>query len=88
MFALLPRTLPQNRGYLDDYLIYWWDFITKLWMSVPDISDSEYPEEPFSEFVRHEEERLRDSLEKVSWHIEAPDTLQILAGGPLEHVSS
>ena len=88
MFAIRPQVHPKNRHAVDWYLQTVWKKITTLTASFDPTYQDESLEKRFKSFVEAEEERLREGLELVKYHIDATDTLWLVTGpGCIENVS-
>ena len=85
----IPTVLPRNRNAVDKYFTVWW-WLTLL-IDAMDAGIQEREEvalrSRFQEYIDLEEERIHQNLKKVSYHIDASDTLSLILGpGRLEKV--
>ncbi len=89
MFAIRPLINPANRYIVDAYLRTVWKRVSTLTLS---LAPGSYPSSlraHFRSYVHSEEERLRDGLKTVQYHIDGIDTLSLIVGpGRIEKVPS
>ncbi|KAJ6536683.1 hypothetical protein DFH09DRAFT_1324429 [Mycena vulgaris] len=80
MFAIMPRILPANRAYANEYLDLVYRGVTSLESAIGPCFITESLQEKFRSCVEAEESRLRANLRDVRYDIDAHDTLELVMG--------
>lgn len=89
MYSMVPYLLPENRRWAGYYLFVVFKFVAQVIYGLEYPNEApEYLEEKFSAYVTYEEDRIRKSLELVKYDIDAVDTVQVIANGRIEKVST
>ena len=79
----------ENRHSVDYYLRTVWPAAFELTQSLRPATAPENLEDRFSDFTKHEEERIRKNLAAIRFDIDAIDTVYVVAGpGRIEKVSA
>ncbi|KAJ7315149.1 hypothetical protein DFH08DRAFT_422699 [Mycena albidolilacea] len=94
MIAITADVLPPNRARVDKYMIsrsfHVVDLVVRAVLSDWDenTDNDEALMSCFTDYMQSEEEHLTNGLERFAWEIDAPNTLQLIAGtGRVERVS-
>ena len=93
MYAAAQRVLPTNRAIVDNFLgCYALTEVDRMLCGVHDILDTSYSDftlyEEFSGYVDKEQARMKRTLSKISYNIDAPNALSLITGkGQLDKAS-
>lgn len=89
MYAMRDQVLPVNRAGVEYYVRLTWIVASELTKSLraPAIVIPDYAEEKFGEYVRFEEDRIRNNLIGIKYDIDALETVYGVVGpGRIEKV--
>ncbi|KAJ6588466.1 hypothetical protein B0H19DRAFT_1099542 [Mycena capillaripes] len=80
MFAIMPKILPANKSFVDDYIETVYQKVYTLAESLNACWINEALHEKFASYIQSEEARIRGNLEAVQYDIDASDTLELVTG--------
>ena len=89
MFGMLPKILPENRIFVDEYLAGTWTILYELIAAVESRTVPDGIESRFTSYVDAEGKRLQANLNDIRYDIDELDALSLVTGpGRIERVSA
>ena len=80
MIRLSSEVLPENRMTVNNYIDGVWKLVTPFVRSIEREEGTEDLGSKFKSYVDSEESRLRQNLEDISYRIDSPATVRVVAG--------
>ena len=88
MFGMLPKILPDNRIFIDQYLAGTWQILYEVIAAVEYRTVPDGLRARFASYVKAEEKRLQANLNDIRYDIDELDALNLVTGpGRIERVS-